>query len=323
MDPIARAVARSRSYRLLGRLLRRAPQADEIAYLQQIEVLPARLPSEVATGAATRYQELFGLQIFAFESAFLGTERLIGGEIADAVLHAYKRFGFAPQQQTHHHDHVSFQMDALAYLCDAEAHALEDDQKQATATVRQFQSSFLQDHLLRWLAPLAIAIQRHSSTLYPQLVDFTLALVDDHVDSLAGAQFAYELPPPPRLLTQSETTVRDIVDVLLTPAYTGLVISRRDIQRLAHVRRLPSGFGERRLMMTNLIRAAARFDDLSQLIDALGNFGSEWRDAYTALAGKHTHLSAAVRPWLLHATAMQDFFESLLRMIPEVDIGEA
>jgi hypothetical protein len=70
---------------------------------------------------------------------------------------------------------------------------------------------------------------------------------------------------------------------LLTPAHSGFYLSRDDIARLGRQFHLPRGFGDRRQMLTNLLRSAAEYDSLPVLVGELLRFVSIWQEHYRHL----------------------------------------
>ncbi len=77
-----------------------------------------------------------------------------------------------------------------------------------------------------------------------------------------------ELPPPPDPAAP-ETDVRAIVEHLLRPSRCGAFLSAPVIARVARSVEVPRGFGDRRRMLTELLRSAGRYGRLPEVLDAL------------------------------------------------------
>jgi hypothetical protein len=85
---------------------------------------------------------------------------------------------------------------------------------------------------------------------------------------------------PPALLEDDKTNLGEIVTYLLTPVYSGIYLSRDDIGRLASRGSVPRGFGERRNMLTDLLRSAANYGHLDQVLASLQDLVANWESLY-------------------------------------------
>jgi TorA maturation chaperone TorD len=83
-------------------------------------------------------------------------------------------------------DHIDHELGYLAFLCAAESEALEDGKQPIATQIRHLQANFLTNHLLQWLPPLVLAVQRQNHPFYGALAALTLALADDHLAALAS-----------------------------------------------------------------------------------------------------------------------------------------
>jgi len=101
--------------------------------------------------------------------------------------------------------------------------------------------------------------------------------------------------PPADLLDDERTGLKDIARFLMTPAWSGLALSRDDIARLGRSAQLPRGFGDRTQMLTNLLRSAAEYDGLGAVLTRLDQQVDEWR--------AHYQLVEAEGAWTLDAVA--------------------
>ncbi|HFQ92410.1 MAG TPA: hypothetical protein ENK32_00240, partial [Anaerolineae bacterium] len=95
MKPTEIAQARSRSYQLLSRLFLQGVTPEILSMVQAAPELAAALPDPVDFDelAAVHYQ-LFGMNVFPYESIFLDDSGLLGGRVTDGVIRSYGRFGF-------------------------------------------------------------------------------------------------------------------------------------------------------------------------------------------------------------------------------------
>lgn len=297
------ATAHSHAYEFIGRLYLAGLTAKLLPFVEAIPMLAAaRLDPFDSEREAADHQHLFGFNVFAHESIFLDQHSMLSGPVTEAVVATYQQAGFLPTLRDVPADHVGHELGLLAFLCGAEADAWEDDETGQAQRMRTMQRSFLDDHLLRWLPALAQGIRQQQEPFYAALVELTLDLVVEHRNSLGeeplAGPAAFLLPPSPPLLGQEEVRPRQLAAFLLTPAYSGLYLSRDDIARLGQRFSLPRGFGERRQMLTNLLKSAVRYDSLHPLLAAFRDMVHWWQRSYELLCSSGpAFVSGFVTPW--------------------------
>jgi TorA maturation chaperone TorD len=302
VDKHQEALAHSRLYDLCRQLYLDGLTTKTLAIVQALPDLAEKLPSPVdADAVAAAYQELFAFNLFPFESIFLAQEGLLNSDHSAAVRAVYDAMGYQPAQRGGAADHLGAELGLLAHLCAAEADAWADGQAAIARRMQHEQWQFLQGHLLRWLAPCAVAIGRHDNPFFAELATITVALVAEHEDALTtawSAPLAWELPEPPALLADPKSSLHDIATFLITPAYSGFFLSRYIINQLGRHQRLPRGFGSREQMVTNLLRTAAQYEALPALLATLRAELLRWQMDYQALLAAHPTLTPFVQPWL-------------------------
>ncbi|MCB0129747.1 MAG: molecular chaperone TorD family protein [Caldilineaceae bacterium] len=338
------AQARSRAYHLLSQLwlngltpalyehvrsipaLAAALQESTLqeSTLQESALAPAlsRTPSSApfdADSAAAMHQHLFGFSLFPIQSLFLARDGLVGGDESNRVHESYLSFGFMPPSD-HAPDHLGVELAALALLTGAEADAWRDGLDATAAHMAGVQQTLLQQHLARWIAPITIAVEQSGSAFYAQVATLTYAVVSDHLTP--GIAFPFQRPAETLQLDDPGTGLREIARWLLTPCDSGMVLTRDNLRALARTLDLPTGFGERQLMLVNLLRAAAGYDLLPALVDELRRLATAWQQAYAArlhaapelITPWSTQVAAAVRVLSeLHALATQELQELIAR----------
>ncbi|MCB0100001.1 MAG: molecular chaperone TorD family protein, partial [Caldilineaceae bacterium] len=153
MQRVEEALAHHYLFALCQRLYLEGMTPETLAIVQEVGELATALPREVALDdlQAAQY-ELFGFNLFPYESMFLGDEQLLGTAIGEAVGQQYARLGYVPTQQAGALDHVGEELGVLAYLLAAEADAREDQRVAVVQRLQGEQRQFLEAHLLRWLA---------------------------------------------------------------------------------------------------------------------------------------------------------------------------
>lgn len=279
MPPTQLALARSHSYNLFGRLFLDGITAELFPFLTHLPELAAQLPHPfVADEMAALHYDLFHFQIFPYESVFLDTTGLMGGETAEQVQQHYQQMGWMPETAVFAPDHIGYELQGLAYLCQLESQNL---------TTQTQQTYFLHHHLLRWLPPFVAAVHETAVPFYTHLASLTLQLALDHAQTLPTPP---DLPPfklsaPPALLENERTSLQEIAAYLVTPALSGMFISRGEIGRLARMCQLPHGFGSRADRLRDLFLTAGAYDKLPALLGGLQGVWGRWEAVYAEMEG--------------------------------------
>lgn len=204
---------------------------------------------------AAAHQDLFGFSVLPYAGVFLDAGDA-NGETPSHVARRYHRAAFDPGLDDLRPDHLGVELRFVAFLLEhGPSGALEA-------------GAFLDQHLLAWLPSWVFAVRRQGNARYDQIAQFVLDWLLEQrrmVERVADFPLAGRVPAgaePPALLEDDRTGVRDVAAFLTTPAHCGLFIGRADLARLARANGTPGGFGQRRLMMENLLRSAALYDGL-------------------------------------------------------------
>ncbi|MFP4598759.1 MAG: molecular chaperone [Persicimonas sp.] len=324
------ALARSRAYLLLGRLFLRGVTAEIIDHVRAVEPLAQRLASLGGDGegqvdldeAAAAHHDVFGFNVFAYESTFLDETARAGGRVTEHVSDFYRDAGFPIVETSESPDHVGVELNFLGFLSKMEA---EHDGPDAEAA-REFSRAFLDTHLLRWFHGLRHALGVHGHPFFCALGDVTAELLLEHRRALGAGEGISDdegdqgdQSAPDRsdargveLLDDPKTGLRDIAEYLLVPADAGIYLSRASIRALSRTKNLPAGFGTRANMMSNLLRSAADYDGLEQVTEALLAHVDDTRQAWRTFADKLPDVTAPIaEAWI----ARLDDTEQLLGAI--------
>lgn len=281
------AHARSNSYRVFSQLFDAGVTNALLPYVAAIPEFSASA-AELADAdlAAALHQQLFGFNVFAYESLFLSPEAVLSGPAAERVAQFCQQAGFAAGRDEAA-DHIAHELALLAFLCGAEADAWRDGQAGEAARLQAVQREFLDSHLLRWLPGLVLAIQQQGEPFYSALASLVAELALDHraglLDDLLNPSASFVLSAAPDLLASQRDGLREVAEFLLTTVHSGIYLSRDDIGRLGRPLSLPTGFGSRRIMLTNLLRSAAEFDAVPALLADLQTLLARWQAGYAAL----------------------------------------
>lgn len=298
--------ALSYMYGLLGQVFLKGVTAETYEILKELPEFSEALASFVGTEAvdfdeaAASHQQLFGFQLFPFQSVLLGEKHQVGGEQTNAVLDTYEALRYHFQTLSESPDHIGVELDALAMMCGRAADALEDDDQAAFHHWQGAQVTLLDTHLLKWAPVLLHAVVLTQHHFYNTLADVTLELLCSHREDLptSGAE-TFMLPEAPALLENEKTGLRDIVKYLLTPAWSGLTLSRDEIKHISHTHSAPSGFGQRQTMLNNVLRSAIEYDALEGVLDLLIARCDTWQAHYQTLKARQVPtLSYNMDAWM-------------------------
>lgn len=294
-------MSRSNTYAFLSQLYLQGPTSETYPFIEAIPDLarwlatqandPGLKQNSYRDDLAADFYHIFGLNVLPYESSFLEPDNVIEGPVTERVLGDYWRAGFRPDTKSQSADHIGLELKFLSDLCKTQGEALYDQRVDIASNMEAKAISFLENHLLHWLPGFVQAVYQQNMPFYTSLADITLDLVIDHYQDLLKQnvhQHDYifqdiQLPDPPDILLEENTGLKDISRYLLTPVYSGVYFSREIIERLAKDQNLPRGFGDRETMLTNLLRNAADYDQLTSVLDELKRIFDQWANFYDLL----------------------------------------
>jgi len=271
MTPQEIALANSRAYHLFSQVMLEGMTDDILLIINTLPELDD-IDSQSTDDWKADHYALFGMNVFPYETVFLTEDGLLGGALSESVARAYYDPGFRSEDgQTA--DHIGNELAFMSFLCGAEADAREDEVVQAIYHMTHLQRQFLDQHLLRWLPSLVLAIHQQMDERFSAIADLALDLVLTHRQSLDDDPMHPTQPlsllSAPNILDNEKTGLKDIAEFLLTPVYTGFYLSRDDITRIGRQFQLPRGFGKRHQMLTNLLSTAVDYSAMDDLMESL------------------------------------------------------
>lgn len=282
MNPSQTAQAHHRAYYLFSQVMLHGMTDDMLPIVYQLPEL-ADVSQKASDDWKADHYALFGMNVYPFETVFLTVDGLLGGEVTESVARSYYEAGYNPDA-SETSDHLGNQLGLMAFLAGAEADARQDEVVQAIHHMVHLQRKFLDVHLLCWLPAVVMSIHQHSNETFSILADLVLDLAFRHRQTLGddpiNPTHPFILPTVPNILDDDKTGLKDIAEFLLTPAYTGIYLSRDDIARIGGQFRLPRGFGKRHQMLTNLLNTAVDYDAMDDLMQAFQDEVHQWRDFY-------------------------------------------
>ncbi|MEM7335198.1 MAG: molecular chaperone TorD family protein [Chloroflexota bacterium] len=306
------ALARSNGYALLSDLFLNGVTAENWPTVQQTD-LAVHLPEEPDfEQLAAQHYDLISHQIFPYESAFLSEDGMLGGEVANQVLHYFEQIRLPLETAVSEPDHIGWELYALSFLCGAEADAWEDGLQEVALRMQHQQQRFLESHLLRWSPAFLVGVLRQERPFYTAIGELLWGLLTTHYKhSESVLSSPLTLPEPPNVLADEKAGLRDIVAVLIRPCYAGWFISRRDITVLSRQFELPHGFGSKEQMLLNLLRSAVQYDAMPQLLNQLIDMAEQWEKAYEQLA--EGEIGGFIRPWQNRLHQTKNFLSHILQ----------
>ncbi len=299
LSAIEQAHARGRVYGILAKLLVAGLDAELLERLRGLDgwLLDAGATFDLDELAA-RHHACFHLDLFPWAGVYLDRSAAAGA-CSDLASNYFDRAGFRPRLDQLGADHLGVMLGFLAFVVAATGEALEDRKPDIAARLEQITAEFLDECMLAWLV-IPIAALDSPPGFWPNVLRETLEFSAAHRIALrerVPATRAPELPEPDaHLLDDPRTGLRRIAEHLLTPATSGVLLTRSDIARLGRSRALPRGFGSRLLMLDNLLHSAADLGGLGELLADLDSLLAARDGALVELAAT-LELDAAVAPW--------------------------
>lgn len=278
--------ARGYLYHLLGTVFLQGIHEGNLEHLQVIPELEeplqrcwgqASLEPAWLDLVAADHQHLFGFNVFPYQSMFLSWKGQIGGDETARVVEHYTAAHFPVVVSAESPDHIGVQLFFLAFL------AQEGAAPDVTA-------AFLDEHFLLWVPLWVQAVHETKHPVFSVLASLALEVAIEHRRELEPGvaspwgEWEKRLPAVDDSLLERESTgLREIADYLLTPARSGLYLTRDDIRSLSRKRRVPAGFGPRRLMLTNLFQSAVEYQELPDVVGVLREHVGVWQNKMTSL----------------------------------------
>ncbi len=201
---------------------------------------------------ASEYTELFVFQLSPYASLYLGAEGMLGGAARDRVAGFWRALGLTPPPEP---DHLAT---LLAFYAGLSEHATQAPDALAQARWQHTRQAFLTEHLLSWLPVYLLSLEQIAPAFYQRWATLLCELLVQEAvtvgpsDVLPLAWRASPMLPDPR---------QDGADAwlkgLLSPVQSGLILTRRDLQRAARDLQLGSRIGERRFALQALLEQDA------------------------------------------------------------------
>jgi hypothetical protein len=196
---------------------------------------------------ADEYTELFVMQLSPYASIYVGNDGMMGGEARDRVAGFWRALGMTPPAEP---DHLTALLGLYSVLRDGE----DAGEEHARAKYRHAREALLWEHLLSWIPVYLRRVREVGPAPYVAWADaLREALASEHGESSVPDRLPMHLREAPEFPDPSNATFDDILDAVLTPIKSGIVLTRHDLASFAHESRLGNRQGERRFILQALI----------------------------------------------------------------------
>ncbi|RPI82009.1 MAG: hypothetical protein EHM41_19435 [Chloroflexi bacterium] len=276
---------------LLNRLWFTEPDSSTLEEAGSLPELAGKAGSIEEMAAA--YSNLFLLNVYPYASVFLDPNGEMNGERAMELLKLYRRYDYSPEQLTQAGapDHAGLVLGFLARLPDEEL---------APIAFR---------YTLDWLPALCLSVEREPGAhpFYRSLASttrlelFHLINRSDFVVPQQKEIYGHDSEPDldvPLLNENEEISLNHLIHHLLSPALSGIFISRNRLGLWSRQLGVPLAFGERFHLGQSLFEAAGMVDRVTDLQGWILAELDVWEAAYTAWANDCPFFRRITTNWL-------------------------
>ena len=288
-------------YRLLAGCYLAPPDGELLELAAELPELAAHLGEPEL---AQRHSWLFDFNVYPYASVFLDPSGMLQAPWSSFVADVLGALGLelSTDAGVAAADHLGALLESVATLLEREAAATPVD----AARARHGQGVLLREHLLPWMPSFLGAIGRIDGGFYGAVTTLTGELLLEHAEALNGPPLApFRFPeeePAAEEKSGARGAARRELQRLLTPARSGLFLSRADLAALGSRLELPVRFAERRFMLENLVAAAAERGDEAKLFGALADAATDQVEAFAAWS-RHLDATELWSSWVERLSA--------------------
>lgn len=230
--------------RALGALAER-PEAEHerLAGLLGLGELPGR----------SDHTGLFVLELPPYASVYVGSEGMLGGLARDRVAGFWRALGQTPPAEP---DHLTALLGMYAALGgDGGARAASAETGAAPAAALHARRALFWEHLASWLPAYLERVAAVAAPAYRRWAELLGEALAEEAHRLGPP----DVPPlhlreaPPALADADPDDLDALVDAVLTPVRTGVILTRADLGRAAREVGAGARVGERRFVLRALL----------------------------------------------------------------------
>ena len=117
-------------------------------------------------------------------------------------------------------------------------------------------------------------------------------------------------------------SLRQVAELLTTPARSGIVLTKARIGELAGSLGLPVGFGEKSQMLMALFRAAADLETVPAVVDALRAEAERWEARYDGWASEFPASAPIWHDWHQRLARTRALLAEMAEALDQVRPGD-
>jgi hypothetical protein len=252
-------------YKLLGDLILGPPNYDFKHTLSLLNLTDEINIEKLSNDdIASEHYGTFGMTVFPYGHYYTSEGRNFAGDNDSELISLYQEYGF-------NYESISFGMGAthLGTL-------LHFVQFTVDKNLPHLRREFIANYLLGWMPTFIIAINEMDSVVYKSLVNYIEHKLLHEWTSLNGPvhldEIKFQLPEFDiftDLLNNEKTSMKDIGEYFITPARAGFFLSKPTLLNMAAKLDIPVGFGDRGLIMGDVMREAVNYESLAGLTQIL------------------------------------------------------
>jgi TorA maturation chaperone TorD len=208
---------------------------------------------DIPAPTSTEHTELFLLNLHPYASIYLGPEGMLGGEGRDRIAGFWRALGQTPPAEP---DHLALMLAQYAGLAELAAGEPDDARRAALSRARDV---YLHEHLVSWLPVYLDKLVELAPPSYAGWGRLLEQALEGEARRLDGST-RHELPlglrhyEPPAL--GSEDGLDRILDIVLSPARSGMILAHADVARAGRSLGLGVRMADRRFALRTLFSQA-------------------------------------------------------------------
>jgi hypothetical protein len=188
------------------------------------------------------HTELFVHQLPPYASIYLGSQGKIGGDARERIAGFWRALGMTPPVEP---DHLAALLGLWATLIDVASDQTEPARR---LLVDHSLVALIWEHLASWLYPYLARVADIAVEPYPSWA----AMLQTLITRAPGPEPA-DRALPRHFDTEPEPGSDDLVDLVLTPVKSGIILTRADLKRAATDLGLGLRIGERVFALRSLL----------------------------------------------------------------------
>lgn len=197
----------------------------------------------------TEHARLFLFELYPYASVYLGIQGMVGGEARDRIAGFWRAMGHPPPEEP---DHLTVLLACYAQLREFEAREANGDRR---AAIHRARAAFLWEHVLSWLPVYLAKLGQIGSPFYRRwaaLLEEALAAEARDVGPPRSLPLHLrEAPPLPDL---ARVDPDDLFRAVLTPVWSGIIVTRADLGRAGRQMGIGVRAGERLYALNGMFR---------------------------------------------------------------------